>query len=162
MNINIENGIATITMPESELFLRFKDGVFVTQEIPIENTSDGSDIFMDTSAFLNKINMPSHVKGYDYIREAVIMCVEDPTVISRITKVLYPTIAKNNNTSPTRVERAIRYAISLVWKPHNVELLNRICGTNCNTEGLPLKNSEFIAILVRHMRLQALKGNRYA
>lgn len=158
MNISIDNGVATITMPEGELFSLMKAGVF-TQNVPqSESTpppedSSSKDLKTEVTYLLNSINLPSSLKGYGYVREAIIHCVNNPVMLRQVTKALYPTIAKDNGDVPSRVERAIRHAIERIWTPSNVEILNRLCGTNLSVE-VKLTNSEFIGLLSEYVRLK--------
>ena len=79
------------------------------------------DLEQDVTDMIHEIGVPAHIKGYQYLREAIIMSVEDPTMISSITKILYPTIAKRFQTTPSRVERAIRHAIEVAWSRGRME-----------------------------------------
>lgn len=103
---------------------------------------------------IHEIGVPAHIKGYQYLREAIIMSVEDTSVLSSITKILYPTIAKNFSTTPSRVERAIRHAIEVAWSRGKMETLDGLFGYTINTgKGKPT-NSEFIALIADKIRLQ--------
>jgi two-component system response regulator (stage 0 sporulation protein A) len=103
---------------------------------------------------IHEIGVPAHIKGYQYLREAIIMSVEDTSVLSSITKILYPTIAKNFGTTPSRVERAIRHAIEVAWSRGKMETLDGLFGYTINTgKGKPT-NSEFIALIADKIRLQ--------
>ena len=102
---------------------------------------------------IHEIGIPAHIKGYHYLRDAIIMSVEDKEVINSITKVLYPTIAKMNKTTPSRVERAIRHAIEVAWNRGRLETINDLFGyTVQHDKGKPT-NSEFIAIIADKLRL---------
>ena len=105
--------------------------------------------------------MPAHIKGYQYLREAIIIAVGDMDVINAITKVLYPQVAKTFQTTPSRVERAIRPAIEVAWDRGDLDTLQRFFGyTVSNTKGKPT-NSEFIALIADKLQLQ-LKGAKAA
>ena len=96
---------------------------------------------------IHEIGIPAHIKGYQYIREAIIMTVKDMTVIDAVTKLLYPTVAKKFNTTASRVERAIRHAVEVAWDRGNIDTLNSYFGyTIQGTKGKPT-NSEFIAMI---------------
>ena len=98
--------------------------------------------------------MPAHIKGYQYLREAIIMTVEDMDVINAVTKVLYPEVARKFGTTASRVERAIRHAIEVAWDRGDVEVLNSYFGyTIHNLRGKPT-NSEFIAMIADRLQLQ--------
>ncbi len=112
------------------------------------------DLEQDVTDMIHEIGVPAHIKGYQYLREAIIMSVEDPTMISSITKILYPTIAKSFQTTPSRVERAIRHAIEVAWSRGRMETLDALFGYTINTgKGKPT-NSEFIALISDKIRLQ--------
>ena len=103
--------------------------------------------------------VPAHIKGYQYLREAIIIAVNDMDVINAITKVLYPQVAKTFGTTPSRVERAIRHAIEVAWDRGDLDTLQRFFGyTVSNTKGKPT-NSEFIALIADKLQLQ-LKGQQ--
>ena len=103
---------------------------------------------------IHEIGIPAHIKGYQYLREAILLCIKDNDIINSITKVLYPTIAKKFQTTSSRVERAIRHAIEVAWNRGNTETLNDLFGyTVSNGKGKPT-NSEFIALISDKIRLQ--------
>ena len=105
------------------------------------------------SLFLT-IGIPAHIKGYQYLRYGIKMVIEDPDVINRITKELYPSIAKHFGTSASKVERAIRHAIEVAWNRGRVETLNRAFGCRvCTPEDKPT-NGEFIAMLADKLSLE--------
>ncbi len=113
-----------------------------------------SDIETMVTEIIHEIGIPAHIKGYQYLRHAIIMVVNDLDVINSITKELYPTVAKNFNTTPSRVERAIRHAIEVAWDRGDTEVLNSFFGyTIANSKGKPT-NSEFIAMIADKLRLQ--------
>lgn len=108
----------------------------------------------DVTDMIHEIGVPAHIKGYQYLREAIMMSVEDPDMLGSITKVLYPTIAKKNQTTASRVERAIRHAIEVAWNRGRMETLDAMFGYTINTgKGKPT-NSEFIALIADKIRLQ--------
>jgi two-component system, response regulator, stage 0 sporulation protein A len=103
---------------------------------------------------LHQIGVPAHIRGYHYMREAIIMAVEDIDVLNYITKELYPSIAKKCNTTSSRVERAIRHAIEVAWSRGQVEAIDNLFGyTVSNNKGKPT-NSEFIALIADRLRLE--------
>ena len=105
------------------------------------------------TSIIHEIGVPAHIKGYQYLREAIMMSVEDPGMISSITKILYPTIAKRFQTTPSRVERAIRHAIEVAWSRGRMETLDALFGYTIETgKGKPT-NSEFIALIADRIRL---------
>ena len=113
------------------------------------------------TGIIHEIGVPAHIKGYQYLREAIIIAVNDMDVINAITKVLYPQVAKTFQTTPSRVERAIRHAIEVAWDRGDLDTLQRFFGyTVSNTKGKPT-NSEFIALIADKLSLQ-LKSSEVA
>ena len=113
------------------------------------------------TSIIHEIGVPAHIKGYQYLREAIIIAVNDMDVINAITKVLYPQVAKTFQTTPSRVERAIRHAIEVAWDRGDLDTLQRFFGyTVSNTKGKPT-NSEFIALIADKLQLQ-LKNSKVA
>ena len=111
------------------------------------------DLEKDVTGLIHEIGVPAHIKGYQYLREAIAACVEDPSMLGSITKVLYPTIAKRFQTTPSRVERAIRHAIEVAWSRGKMETLDAMFGYTIDTgKGKPT-NSEFIALIADRIRL---------
>ncbi|NLN14984.1 MAG: sporulation transcription factor Spo0A [Tissierellia bacterium] len=103
---------------------------------------------------IQEIGIPAHIKGYQYIREAINMVIEDMDYLGAVTKELYPAVAAKFNTTPSRVERAIRHAIEVAWNRGKIETLNKIFGyTVSNSKGKPT-NSEFIALIADKLRLE--------
>ncbi len=129
-------------------------------EIPRQSTlrpSTDTSIESMVTSVIHEIGVPAHIKGYQYLREAIIIAVNDMDVINAITKVLYPQVAKTFQTTPSRVERAIRHAIEVAWDRGDLDTLQRFFGyTVSNTKGKPT-NSEFIALIADKLQLQ-LKG----
>ena len=121
--------------------------------VPAKRGSHTSIESMVTS-IIHEIGVPAHIKGYQYLREAIIIAVNDMDVINAITKVLYPQVAKTFQTTPSRVERAIRHAIEVAWDRGDLDTLQRFFGyTVSNTKGKPT-NSEFIALIADKLQLQ--------
>lgn len=115
---------------------------------------DKTSIETMVTGIIHEIGVPAHIKGYQYLREAIILAVEDMDVINAITKVLYPQVAKTFQTTPSRVERAIRHAIEVAWDRGDLDTLQRFFGyTVSNTKGKPT-NSEFIALIADKLQLQ--------
>ncbi len=115
---------------------------------------DSRDLEKDVTDMIHEIGVPAHIKGYQYLREAIMMSVEDVEMLGSITKILYPTIAKKYQTTPSRVERAIRHAIEVAWSRGRMETLDALFGYTINTgKGKPT-NSEFIALIADKIRLQ--------
>jgi two-component system response regulator (stage 0 sporulation protein A) len=127
-----------------------------SSEIRQTNTRrmEGSNIETMVTNIIHEIGVPAHIKGYQYLREAIIIAVKDMDVINAITKVLYPQVAKTFGTTPSRVERAIRHAIEVAWDRGDLDTLQRFFGyTVSNTKGKPT-NSEFIALIADKLQLQ--------
>ncbi len=107
----------------------------------------------DVTQLLHEIGIPAHIKGYQYLRDAIGISVEEEDMLISVTKVLYPTIAKRHNTTPSRVERAIRHAIEVAWSRGRVDTINDLFGYTINNgKGKPT-NSEFIALVSDKIRL---------
>ncbi len=121
---------------------------------PAQRRPDKLNIESMVTNIIHEIGVPAHIKGYQYLREAIIIAVNDMDVINAITKVLYPQVAKTFNTTPSRVERAIRHAIEVAWDRGDLDTLQRFFGyTVSNTKGKPT-NSEFIALIADKLQLQ--------
>ena len=113
------------------------------------------DLELQVTEVLHQIGVPAHIKGYHYLREAIMMSVKDPEAVGAITKILYPTVAKKFSTTASRVERAIRHGIEVAWDRGDVDTLTSYFGyTIHNTKGKPT-NSEFIAMISDKLRLDA-------
>ncbi len=114
----------------------------------------GGDIEAKVTKIIHQIGVPAHIKGYQYLRCAIMMTIADNDVINSVTKVLYPTVAKKYQTTTSRVERAIRHAIEVAWDRGDVDTLNSYFGyTIQNSRGKPT-NSEFIAMIADNLRLK--------
>ena len=112
------------------------------------------DLEKDVTDMIHEIGVPAHIKGYQYLREAIMMSVQDVEMLNSITKIMYPTIAKKFQTTSSRVERAIRHAIEVAWNRGKMETLDAMFGYTINTgKGKPT-NSEFIALIADKIRLQ--------
>lgn len=106
------------------------------------------------TSIIHEVGVPAHIKGYQYVREAIMITVENMDVINSVTKVLYPEVAKRYHTTPSRVERAIRHAIEVAWDRGDLETLQKFFGyTVSNAKGKPT-NSEFIAMISDRIRLK--------
>ena len=103
---------------------------------------------------IHEIGVPAHIKGYIYLREAIAMIIEDMELLGAVTKELYPSIASKFNTTPSRVERAIRHAIEVAWTRGKVDTIDKIFGYTVNTNKGKPTNSEFIAMVADKLRLE--------
>lgn len=113
----------------------------------------------DVTKMIREIGIPAHIKGYQYIREGIMMSVKDPEILNYITKYLYPTIAKKYHTTTSSVERAIRHAIEVAWNRGKLDAMEALFGYSVNSgKGKPT-NSEFIALIADKFRLEyRMKG----
>ena len=115
---------------------------------------NNGNIEAEITNIIHEIGVPAHIKGYLYLREAIKMVIDNVELLSAVTKELYPNIAKEFNTTPSRVERAIRHAIEVAWSRGKVDTINQLFGyTVHNTKGKPT-NSEFIAMVSDKLRLE--------
>jgi len=135
----------------------------ITSEKTVESSNAKSslparDLETNITMYIQQLGVPAHIKGYQYIRDAIMMVIEDMDAINSITKFLYPTVAKHYNTTSSRVERAIRHAIEVAWDRGNPDILNDLFGyTILSTRGKPT-NSEFIAMIADKIRLEMKVG----
>ncbi len=117
-------------------------------------TYGGADLEADVTNVIHEIGVPAHIKGYQYLRDAIILSVNDMEMLNSITKILYPTIAKKHQTTPSRVERAIRHAIEVAWSRGKMDTIDELFGYTVSTgKGKPT-NSEFIALIADKIRLE--------
>ncbi len=126
-----------------------------SEQMPARQGGRGDfDLEIVISDIMRQIGVPAHIKGYQYLRESIALSIKDPDLMHSVTKILYPTVAKNNKTTPSRVERAIRHAIEVAWDRGDVDVLSSYFGyTIQNTRGKPT-NSEFIAMISDKLRLK--------
>ncbi len=115
------------------------------------------DLEKQVTESILEIGIPAHVKGYHYVRSAIMLSVTDPEAINAVTKIIYPTVAKQYKTSPSRVERAIRHAIEVAWDRGDVDVLNSIFGYSISSSRGKPTNSEFIAMIADRLRLRNKK-----
>ena len=143
---------------EFQIMITVPSGKQHTVDSSRENTQDkmidkGHDLEKDVTDMIHEIGVPAHIKGYQYLREAIMMSVRDGEMLNSITKILYPTIAKKYQTTSSRVERAIRHAIEVAWSRGNMETLDSLFGYTISIgKGKPT-NSEFIALITGKIRL---------
>ncbi len=126
----------------------------VNTKVGEENNNVNNDLESIVTDVILNIGVPAHVKGYHYIRQAIILSIEDQNMINSVTKLLYPTVAKIFNTTSSRVERAIRHAIEIAWDRGDVDTLNSYFGYTINTGRGKPTNSEFIAMISDKLRLK--------
>lgn len=130
-----------------------KTEVVLNHPEPLKSTNEES-LETCVTNMIHEIGIPAHIKGYHYLRDAIMMAVEDMDVLNAITKILYPTVAKRHQTTSSRVERAIRHAIEVAWSRGKLDTLDELFGyTVSNGKGKPT-NSEFIALVADTIRLE--------
>ncbi|MCD7889914.1 MAG: sporulation transcription factor Spo0A [Oscillospiraceae bacterium] len=123
-------------------------------KIATNTIGNGVEIDIVVTEMIHMLGVPAHIKGYHYLRAAIIYSVRDPQMLESVTKIMYPTVAKDFGTTPSRVERAIRHAIEIAWDRGDVETLNSFFGYTVNTgKGKPTK-SEFIALVADRIKLR--------
>ena len=139
---------------DTELLVERLEEIRDGESLRLNRPRQGSSLESLVTNIIHEIGVPAHIKGYQYLREAIIIAVNDMDVINAITKVLYPQVAKTFQTTPSRVERAIRHAIEVAWDRGDLDTLQRFFGyTVSNTKGKPT-NSEFIALIADKLQLQ--------
>lgn len=120
----------------------------------VKQVKAAPDMEVVVTEMIHRLGVPAHIKGYHYLRRAIMQSLEDPEMLESVTKLMYPTVAKEYGTTPSRVERAIRHAIEIAWDRGDVEILNSFFGYTVNTgKGKPT-NSEFIALIVDKIKLK--------
>lgn len=112
------------------------------------------DLETEVTSVIHEIGVPAHIKGYQYLRDSIMLAIENMEILDSITKQLYPTIAKKYNTTPSRVERAIRHAIEVAWDRGSTEVIDRLFGYTVNHRKGKPTNSEFIALVADKLRLE--------
>lgn len=128
---------------------KHQEGKNEVKEFPQENLES------QVTDMIHEIGIPAHIKGYHYLRDAILMAIDDMDVLNAITKVLYPTVAKKHQTTSSRVERAIRHAIEVAWSRGKLDTLEELFGYTVSTgKGKPT-NSEFIALVADTIRLKS-------
>ena len=113
-----------------------------------------SDLKMEVSEILRELGVPANIKGYTYLRDAIIYALEEPKALGGITKILYPEVAKMNDTTGSRTERAIRHAIEVAWERGNIDVIESYFGSTIDMKRDKPTNSNFIAVIVDHLRLK--------
>ncbi|MFZ5688172.1 MAG: sporulation transcription factor Spo0A [Bacillota bacterium] len=110
---------------------------------------------IEVTKIIHQMGVPAHIKGYQYLRDAILFVIDEVNLLGAVTKELYPMIAKKYFTTPSRVERAIRHAIELAWDRGNVDMMNKFFGYTINVERGKPTNSEFIAMVADKLRIGA-------
>ena len=126
----------------------------VTHAVSAPVCRSDAELIATVTDIIHEIGVPAHIKGYQYLREAIILTIKDMDKINAVTKILYPEVARTFDTTPSRVERAIRHAIEVAWDRGDVEVLQKFFGyTVSGIKGKPT-NSEFIAMIADHLSLK--------
>lgn len=145
-------------MAERIMALNSKPAAPAIKRLPVTPANQNDSLEMRVTEIIHQIGVPAHIKGYQYLRDAIIMAINDDDMINAVTKRLYPAVAKKHGTTSSRVERAIRHAIEVAWDRGDVDILNSYFGyTIHNGRGKPT-NSEFIAMISDKFRLQLKIG----
>ncbi|AHF07366.1 sporulation transcription factor Spo0A [Desulfitobacterium metallireducens] len=118
-----------------------------------DNESMSRNLEVEVTRMIHQMGVPAHVKGYQYLRDAIVSVVQDVSLLGAVTKELYPMIAEKYATTASRVERAIRYAIELAWDRGNIDFMNRFFGYTINVDRGKPTNSEFIAMVADKLRM---------
>jgi len=122
-------------------------------QVPAAAPPRTRNLDVEVTNIIHQMGVPAHIKGYQYLRDAILMVINEINLLGAVTKELYPMIAQKYNTTPSRVERAIRHAIELAWDRGNVEMMNKYFGYTINVERGKPTNSEFIAMIADKLRI---------
>ncbi|NMB41571.1 MAG: sporulation transcription factor Spo0A [Firmicutes bacterium] len=128
---------------------------YIIKSAPVKKENE--DYIEEITQIIHEVGVPAHIKGYLYLREAISMVAKEIELLGAVTKVLYPRIADIYDTTPSRVERAIRHAIEVAWSRNNIEVIKKFFGYTINTEKGKPTNSEFIALVADRIRLKNRK-----
>ncbi|MDF2569905.1 MAG: spo0A [Sporomusa sp.] len=109
---------------------------------------------VEVTNIIREIGIPAHIKGYQYLRDAIMMIISEVELLGAVTKVLYPMIAEKYSTTPSRVERAIRHAIEVAWNRGNIEMINKLFGYTIKLDKGKPTNSEFMAMIADKLRME--------
>ena len=138
----------------TELNYNNNESMCYTKTTINSSASSVTPIEVRATNIIHDVGVPAHIKGYQYIREAIILAVDNEDIINSITKTLYPTLAQKFSTTPSRVERAIRHAIEVAWNRGQIEMHDKIFGYTVNSNKGKPTNSEFIAMIADRLRLE--------
>ena len=130
--------------------------VLQIEDMVVKHGNKEKDLNMLVTQMIHEIGVPAHIKGYLYLRTAIIMAVENMDILNAVTKQLYPDIAKEYGTTDTRVERAIRHAIEVAWERGNIDVINDLFGYTIQADKGKPTNSEFIALMSDRIRLDKM------
>ena len=152
----MENGASYFMLKPFDLQVLGERIALLTSKQPLGSftTRAGQDLAVTITDIIHQLGVPAHIKGYHYLRAAIQSAYHEPELLESVTKQLYPRVAQQFDTTPSRVERAIRHAIEIAWDRGNLDTLNAFFGYTVNTcKGKPT-NSEFIALITDKLRLQ--------
>ncbi len=135
-------------------FIHEEGGGKLRKSLTLKDSVRNNDLLVDITNLIHEIGIPPHIRGYSYLRDAIALVVENNELLHSVMKGLYPTIAIMNNTTPSRVERAIRHAIELSWMRGRPEAIDKLFGYNAQSDKGKPTNSEFIAIISDKLRLE--------
>ena len=119
----------------------------------VQPTVSTKSLEVEVTRMIHQMGVPAHVKGYQYLRDSIVNVVKEVSLLGAVTKELYPMIATKYQTTPSRVERAIRHAIELAWDRGNIDFMNKFFGYTINVERGKPTNSEFIAMVADKLRM---------
>ena len=141
--------------PDGQTLLQLEQEMDHQISFPVEVNEKNEErrLEAEVTSIIHEVGVPAHIKGYHYLRDAIIMSVNDIEMLGAVTKILYPAIAKKHSTTSSRVERAIRHAIEVAWTRGKIETMEELFGYTINEgKGKPT-NSEFIALIADKIRL---------
>lgn len=115
---------------------------------------------LQVTDLLHRLGIPSHVSGHAYLREAILLCFDNPAISHRVTKNLYPVLAEQFDTSPSNIERSMRYALELAWLRGDIEIIGEYFGYCVNPNTGKPKNKEFLCVVADRLRLERKLYNR--
>ena len=152
----MENGAAYFMLKPFDLNVLGERIALLTQKQPLGAFASraGQDLAITITDIIHQLGVPAHIKGYHYLRSAIVSAYHEPELLDSVTKSLYPRVAEQFSTTPSRVERAIRHAIEIAWDRGNLDTLNAFFGYTVNTSKGKPTNSEFIALITDKLRLQ--------
>lgn len=153
----LTNRLKEMLGSEPVAFYENKGTKYVTVHAPMQK---GEPVEMKVTNIIHDLGVPAHIKGYQYLREAIIISVENEEIINAITKTMYPLLAKKYKTTPSRVERAIRHAIEVAWNRGEIAMHDKIFGYTVNSNKGKPTNSEFIAMIADKIRLESMQPNK--
>lgn len=131
---------------------------WISKKDRVKNLVRGDDLEIVISDIMRQIGVPAHIKGYQYLRTSIMLCIEDGSMLGSVTKILYPTVAKQYGTTASRVERAIRHAIEVAWDRGDVDVLSSYFGYTVDSQRGKPTNSEFIAMIADKLKLSYMRA----